>query len=90
MAAASFEKMFRQDSRTLRTSLAYAQYAAHYGDFKLARQIMNEQLSKTQGDPHPLAKDMLDRINNKEKTALLVTVADGGVGRSLLWIWVKR
>ena len=79
VAAASFEKMFRQDSRTLRTSLAYAQHAAHYGDFKLARQIMKEQLSKTQGDPHPLAKDMLDRINNKEKTALLVTSPTEGL-----------
>ena len=79
VAAASFEKMFRQDSRTLRTSLAYAQHAAHYGDFKLARQIMKEQLSKTQGDPHPLAKDMLDRINNKEKTVLLVTSPTEGL-----------
>jgi tetratricopeptide (TPR) repeat protein len=79
VAAASFERMFRQDSRTLRTSLAYAQHAAHYGDFKLARQIMNEQLSKTQGDPHPLAKDMLDRINNKETTALLVTSPTEGL-----------
>jgi tetratricopeptide (TPR) repeat protein len=54
-ARASFDKMFHQDSRTLRTSLAYAQSAAHYGDFMLARQIVKEQLSKTPGDPHPLA-----------------------------------
>ena len=61
VARSAFEKMFRQDSRTLRTSLAYAQHAAHYGDFKLARQIIKEQLTKTHGDPHPLAVDMLDR-----------------------------
>jgi tetratricopeptide (TPR) repeat protein len=78
-ARASFEKMFRQDSRTLRTSLAYAQHAAHYGDFKLARQIIKEQLSKTQGDPHPLAKDMLDRIDNREKTPLLITSPTEGL-----------
>jgi tetratricopeptide (TPR) repeat protein len=79
VAAAAYQKMFRQDSRTLRTALAYAQHAAHYGDFKLARQIMREQLSKTKGDPHPLAKDMLDRINKREKTALLVASPTEGM-----------
>jgi tetratricopeptide (TPR) repeat protein len=79
VAAAAYQKMFRQDSRTLRTALAYAQHAAHYGDFKLARQIMREQLSKTKGDPHPLAKDMLERINKREKTALLVASPTEGM-----------
>jgi tetratricopeptide (TPR) repeat protein len=79
VAGAAFEKMFSQDSRTLRTSLAYAQHAAHYGDFKLARQIMKEQLSKTQGDAHPLAKEMLDRINKREKTPLLITSPTEGL-----------
>jgi tetratricopeptide (TPR) repeat protein len=79
IANTTFEKMFRQDSRTLRTALAYAQHAAHYGDFKLARQIMREQLSKTQGDPHPLAKEMLERINKREKTPLLIATPTEGM-----------
>lgn len=66
-ARAAYEKMFRQDSRTLRTSLAYAQHAAHYGDFKLARKIIGEQLNKSQGEPHPLAKELSDRIAAKER-----------------------
>lgn len=79
IANATYEKMFRQDSRTLRTALAYAQHAAHYGDFKLAKQIMREQLSKTQGDPHPLAKEMLERINKRENTALLISTPSEGL-----------
>ncbi len=79
IANATYEKMFRQDSRTLRTALAYAQHAAHYGDFKLAKQIMREQLSKTQGDPHPLAKEMLERINKREKTELLIATPSEGL-----------
>ncbi|HET6389705.1 tetratricopeptide repeat protein [Hyphomicrobium sp.] len=78
-ARASFEKVFKRDSRTLRTSLAYAQSAAHYGDFKVARQVVKEQLAKTQGDPHPLAKEMLDIINRKEKPPLLITNATDGL-----------
>jgi len=79
VASAAFEKMFRQDSRTLRTALAYAQHAAHYGDFKQARRIMRAQVSKTQGDPHPLAKDMLQRISKREKTPFLVASAPEGM-----------
>jgi tetratricopeptide (TPR) repeat protein len=79
VATAAYEKMFRQDSRTLRTALAYAQHAAHYGDFKLARRIMSQQISKTQGDPHPLAKDMMDRIKKREKTPLLVSSSSEGL-----------
>jgi tetratricopeptide (TPR) repeat protein len=79
VATAAYEKMFRQDSRTLRTALAYAQHAAHYGDFKLARRIMQQQISKTQGDPHPLAKDMMDRINKREKTPLLISSPSDGL-----------
>lgn len=78
-ARAAFEKMFRQDSRTLRTSLAYAQHASHYGDFKLARQIVREQTNRTQGEAHPLAKDMLKRIGDKERTPFLVTTPTEGL-----------
>ena len=78
-ARAAFEKMFRQDSRTLRTSLAYAQHAAHYGDIKLAKQILKDQLDKSQGEPHPLAKDLRDRLEGTAKIPLLVTSADEGL-----------
>jgi len=59
--------------------LAYAQSAAHYGDFKIARQVVKEQLAKTPGDPHPLAKEMLDIISRKEKPPLLITNAREGL-----------
>ncbi len=78
-ARASYEKMFRQDSRTLRTALAYAQHAAHYGDMKLARQILKEQLDKSQGEPHPLAKDLRDRIEGKGKLPLLLSQPSDGL-----------
>lgn len=64
----AYERMFRQDSRTLRTSLAYSQHAAHYGDIKLAKQVLKDQLpSRTQGEPHPLAKDLYARLDGKRK-----------------------
>ncbi|MEQ1653238.1 MAG: tetratricopeptide repeat protein [Hyphomicrobium sp.] len=78
-ARTAFEKMFRQDSRTLRTSLAYAQHAAHYGDMKLAKQVLKDQLDKSQGEPHPLAKDLRDRLDGKGKVPFLVTTPAEGL-----------
>jgi tetratricopeptide (TPR) repeat protein len=72
-ARAAFEKMFKQDAKTLRTSLAYAQHAASYGDYKLAKQIISEQLDKSQNDPHPLARDLRNRIEKNEKISRSIT-----------------
>lgn len=71
-ASSAYERMFKQDSRNLRTALAYAQHSAHYGDFKDARTVLKDQFEKTQGEPHPLAKDLRDKIDAKQKTPLLI------------------
>ena len=89
-ARASYERMFKQDSRTLRTSLAYAQHAANQGDYKLARKVLKDQFEKAQGEPHPLAKDLRNRIDAKQKIGTLIaTPAEGlaevfyGLGEAL-------
>jgi tetratricopeptide (TPR) repeat protein len=76
---AAYEKMFRQDSRTLRTALAYAQHAAFYGDGKLSRTILKEQIDKSQGEPHPLARDLRVKIESGQKVPLLVDNAAEGL-----------
>ena len=78
-ARTAFERMFKQDSRTLRTALAYAQHAAHYGDYKLATTVLKDQFQKSQGDPHPLAKDLRDRIEKKEKVSFLISSPQEGL-----------
>jgi tetratricopeptide (TPR) repeat protein len=75
----AFEKMFRQDGRTLRTSLAYANHALVYGEYKLARQIISQQLEKSQGEPHPLAIDTQQRIDRGGKGQLMITTASEGL-----------
>ncbi len=71
-ARVAYEKMFRQDSRTLRTSLAYAQHAARYGDLKLARQILKEQLDKSQSEPHPLVTELMKKLDGNTRVPLLI------------------
>lgn len=78
-ASAAYERMFRQDSRTLRTALAYARHKAHYGNFKEARNLLKDQFEKLQGEPHPLAKDLRDQIDKKVKLPLLLDSAPEGL-----------
>ena len=78
-ARSSYERMFKQDSRTLRTSLAYAQHAANQGDYKLARKVLNDQFEKAQGEPHPLARDLRNRIDAKQKIGTLITTPAEGL-----------
>ncbi len=78
-ARTAFERMFKQDSRTLRTSLAYAQHAAGQGDYKHARKVLKDQFEKAQGEPHPLAKDMRSRIDAKQKIGPLIATPIEGL-----------
>lgn len=89
-ARSAFEKVFKQDSRTLRTALAYAHSAANAGDTTLAKSILKEHLDRQQGDGHPLARALRDRIAAGERVGLLLkTPAEGlsevfyGLGEAL-------
>lgn len=78
-AKTAFDKVFKQDSRTLRTALAYARSAAHAGDAKSARNILKEHLDKAQGDGHPLARDLQAQLQSGAKIPLLVATPDDGL-----------
>jgi len=78
-ARTAYERVFRQDSRTLRTTLAYAQSAAKSGDAKLARQVLKEHLERTQSEGHPLARNLLDRITAGHKVDFIATSPSAGL-----------
>ncbi|MDZ4841527.1 MAG: tetratricopeptide repeat protein [Hyphomicrobium aestuarii] len=78
-ARAAFDKVFRQDSKTLRTALAYAHSLANAGDTTLARNVLNEHLDRQSGDGHPLARDLRDRLATGERVSLLVKTTSQGL-----------
>lgn len=89
-ARSAFKKVFKQDNKTLRTALAYAHSAANAGDTTLAKVVLKEHLDRQQGEGHPLARDLRERIANGERVGLLVkTTGDGmaelfyGLGEAL-------
>lgn len=90
-ARATYERIFKQDPRTLRTMLAYAQHAANSGDHKLARSVVKEHLEKGPGEGHPLAKALRDELQQADvsKPMLVETPRQGlaevfyGLGEAL-------
>lgn len=90
-ARSSFQRVFKQDGRTLRTALAYARSLAHAGDIRTARAILKEHLESSQGDGHPLARALLRELQLGSQLPLLVaTPGEGlsevfyGLGESLI------
>lgn len=79
-ARQAYQRVFKLDSRTLRTTLAYARHAAHLGDIKLARSILKENLDKAQGEGHALVRALDAELQAPNPTiALLVSTPEQGM-----------
>lgn len=78
-ARAAFERIYAQDSRTLRTALAYARHEAHVGDRKRALAIVNEQIQRSQGDGHPLLRSLKVALDSGQKIEPIVTTPSQGM-----------
>ncbi len=78
-ARANYEKIFKTDSRTPRTALAYTQHAANSGDFKLARSILKEHMDKAASEGHPMALAVREQINANVQLPLLIDNPQDGL-----------
>jgi tetratricopeptide (TPR) repeat protein len=89
-ARAAYERLAKNDQRTLRIALAYARHAGHTGDAKLAQSVINAYLERTKGEGHPSARALHDEIEAGKRPELLIhTPAEGlsevfyGLGEAL-------
>ena len=82
-ARIAYQRVFKQDSRTLRTTMAYARHAAHAGDDKLAKSVLREYMRKASGSPHPLATGLLADIEAGKTIDLLLTRPEDGMAEVL-------
>lgn len=91
-AQQAYDKIFKQDARTLRTALAYARSLANAGNIKGARTILRQHIEKSQGEGHTLARALMKELEPADaKVPLLVaTPSEGlaevfyGLGESLI------
>ncbi len=82
-ARSSYQRVFKQDSRTLRTTIAYARHAAHAGDRKLARSILREYDRRSSTDSHPLSAELMEEVRSKKPVALLIDNSTLGMAEVL-------
>lgn len=78
-ARQSFNQVFRQDSKTLRTALAYAQHLAHAGKPKSAKSILRSYLARSPGEGHPLVHDLMARIEAGAKISPIIETPSQGL-----------
>ncbi len=81
-ARSVYDKMPKNDQRTLRIALAYARHAASTGDSKLALNVLKGHFERAGNDGHPVARALRDQIEAGEKPALLVTTPTEGLAEA--------
>lgn len=77
-ATREYETVFKNDPRTPRLALAYAQHAASGGDTRLARSILKEHLDRTSGEAQPMVRALQQQIQNNEVIRLLIESPEQG------------
>ncbi|MBU2582558.1 MAG: tetratricopeptide repeat protein [Alphaproteobacteria bacterium] len=82
-AKRAFESVFQQDSKTLRTALAYARSTAATGDYRRAKGILRTHLRDAAGEDHPLVTDLMDRLSRNEKITPLIATPQEGLAEVL-------
>ena len=81
-ARAAYERMSKNDQRTLRVALAYARSAANAGDAKLALNVLKAHGEHLKSDPHPIIKALQEQIEAVERPDLLVTTPTEGMAEA--------
>lgn len=76
-AAESFARAFEKNKRTLRIAEAYARHAAHGGNVKLGRQILNTHIKSA--SPHPISESLLAELDQGKKITRLASDASEGM-----------
>jgi tetratricopeptide (TPR) repeat protein len=78
-ARATFERIPKNDQRTLRIALAFSRHAANGGDLKLAQGILKGHFERAKSDGHPIARALEAQIEAGQRPELLVTTPVQGL-----------
>src|SRR6476620_11462968 len=78
-ARAAYERIPKNDQRTLRISLAFARHAANGGDMKLAQSILKAHFDRAKSEGHPVARALEVQIEAGQRPELLITTPAQGL-----------
>jgi tetratricopeptide (TPR) repeat protein len=78
-ARAAWERIPKNDLRSLRITLAYARHLAVAGDKQGALTVLRGQFEKGKADAHPLARALYEEIEANKKMSLLIKTQKEGL-----------
>lgn len=78
-ARAAYERIGKNDQRTLRVTLAFARSAARASDQKQAQTILNAYLERAKPEPHPTVRALLEQVDAGQRPELLVRSPEEGL-----------
>ncbi len=81
-ARAAYERIPKNDQKTLRITLAYARHAANSGDAQLALSILQGHFDRAKGEGHPTAVALREEIQAGKHPELLVTTPVEGMAEA--------
>jgi len=76
-AREAYDRLFKSDPKTVRIALAFARHAAATGDIKLARQILRDNIQRSNGEGHPTIRALRDTLDAGKVDYLVTTPNDG-------------
>ena len=81
-ARAAYERIPKNDQRTLRMTLAYARHAANAGDPKLALSVLKAHVERVKSEGHPIARALQEQIEAGERPELLIKTPIEGMAEA--------
>lgn len=78
-ARAAWERIPKNDQRSLRITLGYARHLAVAGEKQAALSLLKGQFEKTKADSHPMVRALYDEIESGKKVGLLIKNAKEGL-----------
>jgi tetratricopeptide (TPR) repeat protein len=81
-ARAAYDRMPKNDQRTLRVTLAYARSAANAGDPKQALSVLKAHAERMKTDGHPIARALQEQIEAGERPELLIKTPTDGMAEA--------
>ena len=78
-ARAAFERIPKNDQRTLRIALAFTRHAANAGDIKFAQSILKAHFERSKSEGHPMARALEAQIEGGQRPELLITTPAQGL-----------
>jgi tetratricopeptide (TPR) repeat protein len=85
-ARLAYERFYKADAKSLRTSVAYAQHLSNAGDARAALGVLKPLVERARGEAHPVPRALVQQIEAGDVSQLLVSTPSEGLAEAFYGI----